>query len=274
MKKIDSVIKVGGSCLRGKEDIQKLHDLLYEFKDKHIVLVVSAFKNITNLIEKWYDNCDVNALQEILRIHRNIFESLLPENHFLLDFPEFEELKNIHINKVERDEALALGEKMSSAIILSYLKQEGIDIIQDIRDPFIFGNPEKFFFDKSREEILRFVESRKSQHILTQGFASWDEGNKSNLGREGSDLTAVLWARALCVDCVLYKDVGVLYTADPRKYRDVKKIEKISFSEYQRDFFGAGIVYDKVIDFCLVYDQSLYIYSFENNTCGTKFFAK
>lgn len=271
MNSINKVIKVGGSCLSRPESVMNLSLFLKNNKKDSFVVVVSAFKGVTNLIERWFDDRDVVALQEILSLHKFFFETLLPKCHFLVDFPEFEELKNIHLNRVDRNEALSLGEKMSSSLIARYLQEQGVDIVQDPRDPFVFGNQDFYDFDQSSREIEKFSLQRKHNHILTQGFSSWDKGNKSNLGREGSDLTAVIWARSLGAECILYKDVGALYTGDPHINADAEKIESISFSQYQKNFFGAGVVYDKVIDFCIDHEQGLSIASFDKNTLGTEF---
>ena len=42
------VIKIGGSCLATPEDIEKITPL---FQEQYIILIVSAFKGVTNLLE-------------------------------------------------------------------------------------------------------------------------------------------------------------------------------------------------------------------------------
>lgn len=264
------VIKIGGSLLTNSERLRSLLQI-FDHHEGEQVLVVSAFKNVTNLLEKWFDDKSVEALEELVKIHRNFFNTLFPDKIFEKDFEDFDEIKQIHMRLLSRDAALALGEKMSSRIIERFLQESGIDISSHDSDPLAFGNPDSFNFEFSQKVIRDFFASKKTKHIITQGFASWDGGNLSNLGREGSDLTAALWAQSLNAECILYKDVGALYTKDPHKYPEAEKISQISFTDYKENFFGAGVVYDKLIDFCLERGQDLAIYSFSENSLGTRF---
>ncbi len=54
----------------------------------------------------------------------------------------------------------------------------------------------------------------------------------TTLGRGGSDTSAVAIAAALHADrCQIYTDVEGVYTADPRKVRNTRKLEEITFDE-------------------------------------------
>ena len=271
MKKI-RVIKVGGSCLSKASDLEQVVHILDGGLD--YVLVVSAFKNVTNLIERWFDSEDYKALAELKSIHEDVFTRLFPEKDFYRDFPLFAVVENLHKVSCTRDWAVTLGENMSSFIVEMYLQKKDVDISILEKDPYLFGNTESYDFVKSKKMIKEAYQKKGTRHVLTQGYASWNsENQRDNLGREGSDLTAVVWASALDVECILYKDVGSLYSEDPKKNPEAESISKISFQEYGARFYSAGIVYDKVIDFCITSKRDLFIYDFYKNQLGTKIYS-
>ncbi len=262
------VIKIGGSCLSSAEHLQRIIPILQE--EYNFVLVVSAFRNVTNLLERWFDTKELKHLEELKALHKGIFSALFPEKVFELDFPVFQEVIMVHLSGYDRNHTLSLGEKLSSAIVEMYLREKGIPIALHPSDPLIVGDSDSFDRDRSVQSIKDAYLKKEQQHLLTQGFASFNhEGGRSNLGREGSDLTAVLWAHALGAECILYKDVGALYHSDPRHDSEAQIISQISFDKYKQDFYGAQIIYEKVVDFCLAHSIPLSIYSIENNTLGT-----
>ncbi len=265
------VIKIGGSCLTSAEDIKKIVSIL-DTKDD-IVIVISAFKNVTNLIEFWFDTKNKKYLDKLENKFKIIFENLFSNKKFKSDFLIFNEIVNIHKNNISRNHAQALGEKISFSMIEMYLKDIGISIDISDDDPLVFGDNNSFDLEKSSNKILDFFKSKKHRHILTQGFASIDaNGELNNLRREGSDLTAVIWAYALSVRCILYKDVGAIYTDDPSKNKIAEKITKISFYDYKDKFYFSQIIQDRVIDFCIKYGLNISIHSFDDNSCGTKLY--
>ena len=67
------------------------------------------------------------------------------------------------------------------------------------------------------------------------GFQGTDDaGQITNLGRGGSDTTAVALAAALQADrCEIYSDVDGVYSADPRQIEEAKHLPAISYPEMQ-----------------------------------------
>ncbi len=63
-----------------------------------------------------------------------------------------------------------------------------------------------------------------------QGIDKYDD--YTTLGRGGSDTTAVALAAALHADaCEIYTDVDGVYTADPRKVPNARKLKEITYDE-------------------------------------------
>ena len=54
----------------------------------------------------------------------------------------------------------------------------------------------------------------------------------TTLGRGGSDTTALALAAALkAKNCYIFSDVDGVYTTDPKKVKDAKKLSALSYNE-------------------------------------------
>ena len=83
------------------------------------------------------------------------------------------------------------------------------------------------------------------------GFVSSDanSGNKTNLGRGGSDYTAAILASALGASLLeIWTDVDGFMTADPRIINTAYVIDRLSFVEaMELCNFGAKVLYPPTI---------------------------
>lgn len=67
---------------------------------------------------------------------------------------------------------------------------------------------------------------------VVAGFQGMADGEITTLGRGGSDTTAVALAASLCADlCEIYTDVDGVYTADPRRVKEARKLREVSYDE-------------------------------------------
>jgi aspartate kinase len=80
------------------------------------------------------------------------------------------------------------------------------------------------------EEPLRAA-LRRGEVAVVAGFQGVDEaGNVTTLGRGGSDTTAVALAAAFeARACEIYTDVDGVYTADPRRVTDARRLDRLSY---------------------------------------------
>lgn len=86
--------------------------------------------------------------------------------------------------------------------------------------------------------------------VIVAGFQGVNANNDiSTLGRGGSDTTAVAVAAALEADkCIIFSDVDGVYTADPNKVKDAKKLKNISYKEMiDISNEGAKVLHDRSI---------------------------
>jgi aspartate kinase len=110
-------------------------------------------------------------------------------------------------------------------------------------------------WDKTKKLISsgvkeHFTSQRKRKLLLTQGFIASDgQGNTTTLGREGSDYTAAIFAFSLGTkEVTIWKDVPGVMNADPKWFKNPKKIESLSFREaIELAYYGASIIHPKTI---------------------------
>ena len=137
------VLKFGGTSVGSSENITRVKEILAN-QPESFVVVVSAFSGTTNLLESLANSAIVDehksVLQELHEKHHVIISELLNSTSAaevleLVD-SELKQLETIctGISALQElsDKTLArifsFGERVSSKIIHSYLKQEGLNI--------------------------------------------------------------------------------------------------------------------------------------------------
>ena len=86
--------------------------------------------------------------------------------------------------------------------------------------------------------------------IITQGFiGGTSENYTTTLGREGSDYTAALLAYFLdAKQIVIWKDVPGVLNADPKYFKNTKKIDELSYHDaIELTYFGTSVIHPKTI---------------------------
>jgi len=108
--------------------------------------------------------------------------------------------------------------------------------------------------------------------VIVAGFQGVDENfNITTLGRGGSDLTAVALAAVLKADvCEIYTDVEGIYTADPRRVTNARKIPRISYDEIlELAALGAQVMQARSIEFAKRYGVTIHVRSSFSDNEGT-----
>ena len=93
----------------------------------------------------------------------------------------------------------------------------------------------------------------------------------TKLGRGGSDTSAVAIAAALHADrCQIFTDVEGVYTADPRKVRNTRKLDEITFDEMlELASLGAQVLNNRSVELAKKYNVELEVLSSLNPVPGT-----
>jgi len=108
---------------------------------------------------------------------------------------------------------------------------------------------------------------------IVAGFqgVSQDTKDITTLGRGGSDTTAVALAAALQADvCEIYTDVDGVFTADPRKVPNAKKLAQISYEEMlEMAASGAKVLMLRCVEYARRYGVKVHVRSSFSDRSGT-----
>ncbi|MEL7597508.1 MAG: aspartate kinase, partial [Clostridiaceae bacterium] len=90
------------------------------------------------------------------------------------------------------------------------------------------------------------------------------------LGRGGSDTSAVALAVKLNGLCEIYTDVDGIYSVDPRKHTEAKKIEVIDYEEMlELSSLGAQVMHSRSIELAQKYEIPVYVGLSNSDIKGT-----
>ena len=176
--------------------------------------------------------------------------------------------------KRELDMLMTTGEQTSVALMAIALDSLGIPAVSlnafqvRMETTSVYGNARLKKIDKER--ILHELASRKI--VIVTGFQGVNRyEDYTTLGRGGSDTTAVALAAALHADaCEIYTDVDGVYTADPRKVPNARKLKEITYDEMlDLATLGAGVLHNRSVEMAKKYGVPLVVRSSLNNSEGT-----
>ena len=142
---------------------------------------------------------------------------------------------NPNPSRREMDMLLTTGEQTSVSLMAMAMDFLGVPAVSlnafqvAMHTTSVYSNARIKRIDTDR--IMNELEQRKI--VIVTGFQGVDQfDNYTTLGRGGSDTTAVALAAALHADaCEIYTDVDGVYTADPRKVTEAKKLNEITYDE-------------------------------------------
>ena len=174
----------------------------------------------------------------------------------------------------EMDMLLATGEQISISLLAMALNELGCHAIS------LTGWQAGFRTDRaytkariSRLETERISsELERNRVVVVAGFQGLNKMDDiTTLGRGGSDTSAVAIAAALHADrCQIFTDVEGVYTADPRKVRNTRKLEEITFDEMlELASLGAQVLNNRSVELAKKYNVELEVLSSLNPIPGT-----
>lgn len=176
--------------------------------------------------------------------------------------------------KREMDMLFTIGEQMSvslMAMAMNSLKVPAISLNAfqvAMHTTSVYGNARLKRIDVER--IRHELEQRKI--VIVTGFQGIDKyDDYTTLGRGGSDTTAVALAAALNADaCEIYTDVDGVYTADPRKVKNARKLDTITYDEMlELATLGAGVLHNRSVELAKKFGVQLVVRSSLNFSEGT-----
>lgn len=118
--------------------------------------------------------------------------------------------------------------------------------------------------------IEKELEDRKI--VIVAGFQGFNENlDITTLGRGGSDTSAIAIAAALnAKECYIFSDVDGVYTADPNKVEDAKKLSALSYNEMMEiSSEGAKVLHNRCAEIGDKFKIPIITKSTFNNKAGT-----
>ncbi|MEM0097260.1 MAG: hypothetical protein QXY52_00125 [Conexivisphaerales archaeon] len=220
------VLKMGGSVLTDPNQIKNAVETIKKIyaEGNSVVVVVSAMKGETNRLDDIADKLKISAGSD-------------------------------------RAEIISMGERVSARIMVSTLKANGIDAV--LVDPMlpdwpVFSNGSYLDADVDMEMTKKATEEkivpmlRQGKVPIVCGFIGVnDKGEIQTLGRGGSDTTAVVLGACLkAKEVVLFKDVGIAMSGDPKKAQNVKAIQELDADEaLALSAGGSGLIHYKAFKY-------------------------
>ncbi|HBC25777.1 MAG TPA: aspartate kinase [Ruminococcaceae bacterium] len=177
-------------------------------------------------------------------------------------------------SKREMDMLLSAGEQMSASLLAMTIEKLGFPVVS------LLGWQAGFVTDSAygSARIERVKPDRikkeldKRNIVVVTGFQGVNRYNDmTTLGRGGSDTSAVAIAAVMHADlCQIYTDVEGVYTADPRKVKNAKKIDVISYDEMlELASLGAQVLNNRSVEMAKKYNIEMEVLSSLSRVPGT-----
>ena len=264
------VFKFGGASLRDADSIRNVGRILQSQGDAPLVVVVSAIGKTTNALEgvvRAYhaqDGTAADQLEQVRNRHFELLEALVGRDEAAFGnvndlFVEvdwiLEETPDDPFDYLY-DQIVSIGELVSSRIVAAYLQNIGVEIAwldarDVIRTDAIYREAwVQWDETKAKAESIAGPLLARAGRVITQGFiGSTADNNTTTLGREGSDYTAAIFSHCLDAESMtIWKDVSGVLTADPRLYKNVTKLDAMSYKEaIEMTYYGAKVIHPKTI---------------------------
>lgn len=289
------VFKFGGASIESVERAKNVAQLIKDFADDSLLVVISAKGKTTNALEKIAEAFFRNEKD----MARNLFE-LLEQDHKQYAF----ELLGVESNELTQqinelctevewvlseephrpydyyyDQIVSIGELLSTAIIAAYVNSIGIACAWiDVRDVMKTDDTYRdatILWEKTEQlgKSLFNQQFTQANVIITQGFIGCTVDNATvTLGREGSDYSAAVFANIMDAESTtIWKDVPSLLNADPKIFPNTVAIEEITFHEViEMAYYGAQVIHPKTIKPLQNKNIPLYVKCFlDKNLKGT-----
>lgn len=278
------VYKFGGASVKDAAGVRNTAAIVSSETDQLIVVVSAMGKSTDALVEvtrNYFDGKTEQALEGIQRLaeyHFQIVSELFPSGNEKLERTlneDFEALvKRVNIPPslnydFEYDQIVSTGEMVSTEIVAAYLNQMGtytkwIDAGHYIRTNDTWREGE-IDWELTRKLLPQAIQFKENNVCLTQGFIGATTFNlTTTLGREGSDFTAAIIANVMDAESVtIWKDVPGIMNADPHKYANTYKLEKLSYREaVEMTYYGAKVIHPKTMKPLVEKQIPLFVRSF------------
>lgn len=181
---------------------------------------------------------------------------------------------NPNAAKREMDQLLAAGEQISISLLAMAIEKLGFPVISLLGWQAGFNTNSVYGASRIKNIKTNRLQAELAKHNICvvagfQGINRYDD--LTTLGRGGSDTSAVAIAASLHADkCQIFTDVEGVYTADPRKVENAKKLAEITYDEMlELATLGAQVLNNRSVEMAKKYSVELEVLSSLNPVPGT-----
>ncbi len=247
------VMKFGGSSVANNDRLklvaQKIIDMYN--KENNIVVILSAQGKTTDKL--------INEASTIIEENKN----------FGIKDPSL----NPEIFR-EMDMLLSSGEQISISKLSMLLNNMGYKAISltGWQAGILTDNTNQNAIIKNIDTTRILQELEKRKIVIIAGFQGYNENlDITTLGRGGSDTSAIAIAAALeAKECYIFSDVDGVYTTDPNKIPEAKKIPALSYNEMMEiSSEGAKVLHNRCAEIGDKFKIPIITKSTFNNKAGT-----
>ena len=236
------------------------------------------------LIVQKYGGTSVKDAERVMNVARRITDAYKAGNNVVVavsaqgdttdDLIEKAKEINPNASKREMDMLLSTGEQISISLLAMAIEKIGCPVISltgwqaGVKTDAKYGAARISTIDTERLQ----AELDKKNIVIVAGFQGISKyGDITTLGRGGSDTSAVAIAAAMHADlCQIFTDVEGVYTADPRKVKNAKKLQEISYDEMlELATLGAQVLNNRSVEMAKKYNIELEVLSSMTKASGT-----
>ena len=237
------------------------------------------------LIVQKFGGTSVKDAERIFNVANIVTETYAKGNNVIVvvsaqgdttdDFIEKANEINPSASKREMDVLLSAGEQISMSLLAMAIEKLGYPVIALTGWQAGFLTTSDYGNARIRKINTERVEREldKRNIVIVAGFQGVNRFDDiTTLGRGGSDTSAVALAAALHADlCQIYTDVDGVYTADPRKVKNAKKLDEVSFDEMlELASLGAQVLHNRSVEMAKKYSVNMEVVSSLERKPGTK----
>ena len=237
-----------------------------------------------SLIVQKFGGTSVRDAERIMNVAKIVTDTFAKGNDVVVvvsaqgDFTDELIAKADEINpkssKREKDMLLAAGEQISISLLAMAIEKLGYHATSllgwqagfETSSIHTAARIKRIHTDRIRDALDR------RNIVVVAGFQGINRrGDITTLGRGGSDTSAVAIAAALHADlCQIYTDVEGVYTADPRKVENARKLSEISYDEMlELATMGAQVLNNRSVEMAKKYNIELEVLSSLSKAPGT-----
>ncbi|MFM2486094.1 bifunctional aspartate kinase/homoserine dehydrogenase II [Celerinatantimonas yamalensis] len=262
------VHKFGGSSLADASCFQRVVDILGKYSQAGDLIVVSAPGKTTNRLLEVLDRYEplnsaaARVLESLISYHHELIAELLT-GQSAKHLSEMLEQDKLAITRLLtqacelpiRHEVLSFGERWSARLLSSLLNQselasDWLDSRDFLRAP-ASAQPQVDFQASQPLFAQQLAQYSSTLRLVVTGFIARDfDGQTITLGRNGSDYSATeIAALADAVHTTIWSDVAGIYSADPRKVREAKLLNKLALTEAcELSRIGASVLHARSLE--------------------------